>query len=100
MWTMMDGSPAGFDVIGYLTTPSESNPKSAREQMHDGYPFGGFQTFKGFRLGEDYQLTYPGDPPIFPVAQCKLREEQLFLYSGAWVAIIQPDRSFEVARMD
>lgn len=87
--------------LGYL--PSflfESDPRSAKEQFNERYTFGGFRPFEGFKLGEDNSLRYPGDPPMFPLAQVKLRDELIVLYRHAWVAIIQKDRSFEVARMD
>lgn len=80
---------------------NSNNPKSAREQLNDGYPHGGgWNPFNGFCLGKNNSLTYPGDPPLKPLAEAKLREETIILYSHSWVAIIQPDRSFEVCRMD
>jgi hypothetical protein len=79
---------------------SEANPKSAREQLNDGYVYGGWRPFEGFRLGTDNALIYPGDPQIIPLAQVKLRHELIVFYPHSWVAVIQPDRSFEVCRMD
>lgn len=76
------------------------NPKSATEQLNDGYQFGGWQPFKGFKLREDNALLYPGDPPTIPLAQAQLRDELVVFYDHSWVAVIQPDRSFEVCRMD
>lgn len=79
---------------------SKEDPRSAREQINDNYPFGGWQPFKGFELGEDNTLVFPGDHKLVPLAQAKLREETICFYRSAWVAIIQPDGSFEVARID
>lgn len=79
---------------------SVDNPKSAREQLNDGYAFGGWDPFKGFTLNDDNSLSYPGDPPQKPLAQAKLRDELVVFYPSSWVAVIQPDRSFEVCRMD
>jgi hypothetical protein len=31
---------------------------------------------------------------------CKLRDELILVYEGDWVAVLQKDGSFEVARMD
>lgn len=56
--------------------------------------------FKGFTLADDNSLVYPGDPPVQPLAQAKLRHELVVFYPHSWVAVIQPDRSFEVCRMD
>ncbi len=79
---------------------SEGNPKSAAQQLHDGYAFGGWDPFQGFTLNKDNSLSYPGDPPQRPLAQAKLRDELIVFYPSSWVAVIQPDRSFEVCRMD
>lgn len=79
---------------------TESNPKTAKEQLDDGYRFGGFRPFEGFKLTASNGLAYPGDPVQMPIASCKLRNELITVYPSAWVAVIQPDRSFEVCRMD
>ena len=77
------------------------DPRSAREQLDAGYKFaGGWFPFKGFRLHADNSLHYPLDHPLMPLAQARLRDELIVFYDHAWVAIIQPDRSFEVCRMD
>jgi len=78
----------------------DDNPKSAKQQLHEGYPFGGFQPFQGFRLLENNALVYPGDPPQQPLAEASLRDELIVFYPSSWVAVIQKDRSFEVARFD
>ena len=77
-----------------------TNPKSAREQLNNGYKFGGWQPFQGFSLNKDNSLSYPGDPDIKPLAQAKLRDELVVFYPHSWVGVIQADRTFEVCRMD
>src|SRR5262245_27921658 len=80
---------------------SEDDPRPAREQFDQNYQHGGgWNPFDGFKLRDDNWLTYPGDPPTMPVAWTRLRDELIVLYQHAWVAIIQPDRSYEVCRMD
>lgn len=83
---------------------SVRDTRSAREQLHTAYAHGGgFQPFSGFLLEKDgprYALAYPGDPPMREVARAQLRDELIVLFQGAWVAVIQPDETFEVARMD
>lgn len=87
--------------LGYIPQwLSEANPKPAREQLNDGYRFGGWQPFSGFTLRDDNSLAYPGDPITRPLASAKLRDETIVFYPSCWVAVIQPDRSFEVCRMD
>lgn len=77
-------------------------PKTAKQQLNDGYRFGGFNPFKGFKLLDDDSLKYPGDPPQKPIAEFIFsdRTEKVVMYQSAWVAVIQEDRSFEVCRMD
>jgi hypothetical protein len=78
----------------------EDDPRPAAQQIHSRYHFGGWQPFDGFTLAKDNSLTYPEDPPIEPLAQAKLRDEMILFYPHSWVAIVQPDRTFEVARID
>lgn len=80
---------------------STLNPKSAKEQLHDSYPHGGgWQPFDGFTLQDDNSLKYPGDPKLLPRVEMTLRDEKIFIYDFAWVCVVQPDRSYEVCRMD
>jgi len=76
------------------------DPRSAKEQIHERY-ISGWHPFQGaMTLRPDDKLKYPGDPLITPLARSQLRDERIVLYEHDWVAIIQPDRSFEVARLD
>ena len=78
------------------------DPRPAAKQIHEHYAHGGgWRPFKGaVTLGKFYELCYPGDPPLHPRAGTKLRDELILFYDHAWLAIIQPDRSFEVSRVD
>lgn len=79
----------------------ESDPRSAREQINEHYSHGGgWSDFKGFTLNDDNSITYSGDPPLPPRASLKFRHELVVVYDHAWVAIIQPDRTFSIARID
>jgi hypothetical protein len=78
----------------------EEDPRPAKEQFQERYIYGGWRPMKGFKLNGDYALWYPGDPLLHPIAMTKLRDEIIFLYRHDWVAILQPDGSFEVSRMD
>jgi hypothetical protein len=81
----------------------EDDPDPAWKQIDKNYGHGG-----GWRHGnmnfrmryKSHALHYPGDPDLYPLAQAKLRDELIVFYDHAIVAIIQPDRSFEVARID
>ncbi len=86
-------------LIPFMLDPDD--PRPAREQFNQEYQHGGgWRPFKGFILLEDNSLKYPDDPPLHPIAEIRLRQEQILIYEFGWVAIIQLDRSFEVCRMD
>jgi hypothetical protein len=79
----------------------EDNSAPAKDQLHHNYSHGGgWNPFKGFRLDETNSLHYSSDPPLRPLAETMLRNEKIVFYDHSWVAIIQPDRTFEVCRMD
>jgi hypothetical protein len=100
-WTMLHPR-MNLAALGYLPDFIDAeDPRDARTQLDAGYKhFGGFSAMKGFRLDTDNWLHFPGDPPLPPIAQARLRAELICVYQGDWVAVIQPDRSFVVARMD
>lgn len=90
------------DVIGDIRYfASEGNPAPLREQFNKMYSHGGgWNPFKGFKMDDKNILTYPEDPPLYPMAQAKFRNQTICVYQYGWVAIIEEDRTFEVSRMD
>jgi hypothetical protein len=99
-WTILDPRRTIAD-LGYIPSfLSKDDPRPAKEQFNANYPFGGWRPMQGFRLRDDNSLSYPGDPPLRPIAETQLRDELILVYPSAWVAIIQRDRAFEVARLD
>lgn len=99
---MLTFTPHNHDYLGFIPDMlSEADPRPAREQLDTGYAHGGgWRPFPGFELRPDNSLKYPGDPAMKPVASAQLRDELILVYPYAWVAIIQPDRVFEICRMD
>lgn len=98
-----------LEMLGFIPEfLDERNPAPAKEQLHHNYVHGGgWRPMKGFKFGEPIAeyggtpcLVYPGDPPIEPIAKAMLRDETIIVYNWAWVAIVQKDGSYEVARMD
>jgi hypothetical protein len=81
---------------------TESSPLSAREQINQLYPFGGWRPTLGDSIKHlgNYNLKYPGDPVMRPIARAKLRDEIICIYQSEFWAVFQPDGSFEVARLD
>ena len=79
---------------------SEENPLSASQQVDENYSYGGWNPVKGFKMHEGSALKFPGDPLMRPIARAKFRDETIYIYQYAWVAIVQPDGQFEVSRID
>lgn len=90
------------DIVGFIPSfVSEQDDRPAAKQIDDAYNYGGgWRSFKGFTLGADNSIKYPGDPAHQPWAVAKFRDETIVVYESGWTAIIQPDRSFEIARLD
>jgi hypothetical protein len=101
IWTFMHPHMTP-EILGYIPLMiSEHDPRPAREQFDANYQHGGgWQPFSGFTMLPNGNLSYPGDPPTILIAKTQLREETINFYHHSWVAIIQPDGSFEIARMD
>lgn len=83
---------------------SERDPRTAREQLNAHYQHGGGwkPTVNEFTMLPDGNLLskYPEDPPFLLLAEGQLREEVIRIYEYSYVAVIQPNGAFEVARMD
>ena len=81
---------------------SEYDLRPAASQLADNYRHGGgWNPQKGFVFGkENCSLKYPGDPVMYPLARSMLRDELLLFYPYAYLCIVQPDQTFEVARVD
>ena len=78
---------------------TDADARPAKEQFDERY-ISGWEPIDGFTLSDENVLQYPGDPSFVPRALVRLRDELIVFYDHAFVAIIQPDRSFEVCRMD
>lgn len=93
---------ATADTLGFIPSfLSEDDPDPAWKQIHKNYGHGGgWRSQDGFALTPSDCLRYPGDPPLQPLARTHLRDERILFYPYSFVAIIQPDRSFDVARID
>jgi hypothetical protein len=88
--------------LGYIPEwLNDEDPDDAVKQINKHYLHGGgWHSFKGFEHKRNGILEYPGDPPLKPLAKAKLREETIYFYDHSWVAVIQEDGSFDVARID
>lgn len=80
---------------------NEDDPRPAREQFHAHYGHGGgWRPFEGHTLTPSRMLTYPGDPPLPPLASLQFRDELIIVHPYSWVTIVQKDGTYETARMD
>lgn len=96
------------EAAGFL--PTFLHPLDERDavtQLHEAYAHGGgWNDFKGFTLKFDPEnvqeatIEYAGDPAYELIAWTKLREETVLLFQHGWVAVVQPDGSHRIARMD
>jgi hypothetical protein len=92
-----------MDHVGLIPSFLDpDDPRPAHEQFNTNYAHGGgWWPMSGFTLDlESKVLTYPGDPPCEPLALIPFREERIYIYESAFVAIVQPDNTYEVSRMD
>ena len=90
------------DICGFIPTfLSLADPRPAREQLDSAYQHGGgWRPQTGFTMHGGMSLHYPGDPPFRPLAMARFRDEKIVIYEHEYVAIIQPDGSFEASRMN
>ena len=99
-WIIKDGFSTDLGLLPHFLR--EDDPRPARDQINERY-VSGWNPMKGFTVdlsNDDVRLTYPGDPPFRPYAFTILRDEMIFLFESDWLLIVQPDKSFEVARVD
>lgn len=78
----------------------EADPRDAKTQLDEGYGYGGMWRNDKMTIDKDDRLIYPGDPPQEPLAETRLHGQRIILYPCSFVAVIEPDGSFLVQRMD
>lgn len=94
---------ATIEMLGFIPMMlSDADPRQASEQFEESYRHGGgWNAFTGFKMLENGNLKYPGDPETKLLFEGKLHDtETIRVYESAWVAIVQPNGDFEVCRMD
>lgn len=90
--------------IPYMLSAHE--PYAAIEQFAAEYQ-GGWDALPGWALVDGHTLKYPGDPLMYPIAQClfpipgvDFACDTVLVFPYSWVCVKHPDMSFEVARLD
>lgn len=91
-----------IEMLGFLPMMIDGlDPRPASEQFDTGYQHGGgWHPQDRWILNKDNTASYPGDPSMSPIASAMLRDELILVYRHGYVAIVQPDRTFEMCRMD
>ncbi len=95
---MMNDEYLGF-IPSFL---SSEDSRCAAEQIDQNYISGWRPTGTSskFEHRGEGALKYPGDPVMKPIAKAQLRHETIYFYEHEWLAIFQPDGSFEIDRLD
>lgn len=92
-----------WDACGFIPSfLSEEDPRPAREQIDERYEHGGgFVPLRGGKI-VDKMWTYPGDPPMAPIASLTLHggAETIYIYPAAFVAIVASDGTATMTRLD
>jgi len=89
----------------------DADPERAKEQIISRYAHGGgWHPFEGFTLHDSSRvgvatLAYPDDPDTREVSRATLHEgeeneELLILFEYSWIAVVRPDGTYEITRMD
>lgn len=92
------------EMLGYIPMFLDDNDKRpAKEQINDNYRHGGgWRSLDGLTMHPD-KLVDPNDGNPFDFVllwESELNDEILRFYNGSMLAVIQPDGSFEVTRID
>jgi hypothetical protein len=91
---------ATLEMLGFLPSfLDEEDPRSAREQFNTNY-ISGWNPTPGFKMQANGDLSYSKDLPTKLLMEARFRDETIRFYQHAWVAVIQPDGSYEISRMD
>jgi hypothetical protein len=79
-----------------------SDKRPVKEQLEDRYAHGGgWRPIPGMRMTRDYVLHFPGDPPFKPAAYSAFGDEIVIFYPQcSLLAVVHPDASYEVCRVD
>lgn len=101
MWELMSPEMTA-EHLGFLPfMVDENDPDDAITQFDKNYVHGGgWRDYNGFEMESDGTLICAEDPPLHPLAQTRFRDETIYVYQYAWVAVRQPDGTYRVARMD
>jgi hypothetical protein len=101
-WVVLDPNfrAEGLGFLPDILLNEDKRPVKA--QLEDRYRHGGgWRPIPGITMLPNKMLHFPGDPPFKPCALTKIGDEVVVFYQQAsLLAVIQPDKSYEVVRVD
>ena len=101
-WILKGGY--AFANLGFLPDLiSDEDPRSVKDQVEENYAHGGgWRPIAGMKMNlKTMVMRFPGDPPFVPAAFTKIHNETVVFYPlYSLLAVIQPDGSYEVTRVD
>lgn len=102
IWVSRHPGFTSLEMLGAIPSfLSEDDPRDAKTQINEAYGFaGGWRPLPDWEMSVDGAIKYPGDPWLPVLCETRLRDEIIFYYQFSWVAIVQPDGSYEIARLD
>ena len=88
-------------MLGFLIMFIDAEDKTSAVDQIDRHYNAYWNTIKNHtRIGDDGTMYYPDDPPQKPLASAQHFDETLYFYPSAWVVVVKPDKSFDIARID
>ena len=89
------------EMLGYI--PSflcyRTEDQTVKEALTKAYGFGELHEMTGGTI-KDMVYRYPEDPELYPLAEMTSRDTTVLQYQYGIVAILEPDGSVFVTRMD
>ena len=105
IWRLAGSTPP--NALGVIPHWFYEVGKSCKDIVNENYGHGGGwrRTALSFVLrtdcpAEEWRLEYPPDPAMFLLAYCVIGLEIFCIFEHAWCAIIQPDGTYEICRID
>lgn len=86
------------NACGLIPHFLDNEEEKALDCFNRHYPFGTHELV-GAEI-KDGAMLYPNDPPLYPYMEVAHGNEMVYIYPHAFVAIVQPDGSSYVTRMD
>jgi hypothetical protein len=102
-WVVLDPNFDGARGLGFLPgILLDEDKRPIKAQLEDRYRHGGgWRPIPGITMLPNKTLRFPGDPPFRPSAVSRINDEVAVFYEQAsLLAVIQPDKSYEVVRVD